>query len=304
MLLPQISDPFEYKRLFAQDSPWLLAVEEIKKRHSLQGQLTRGDKGTHIVFRCQDHWIKLMAPFYKSDMAFEIEGLLAVSQKLSVATPQIIAKGEIEGWAYLVMNHVEGIAIKDIWPKLNESQKSKCAKQMAQTILQIQKIAPGARIKERLPWNHFIRDQYENLEAQLNAKDLEKAWIQGACDFMKQFPLNSFQTSNPSFLHCDFTYDHFLLNDKGEIQSVIDFADAQWGHPEYELVAPAVFILAKQREPLNIFLSTLGYKGGMAQLMAWALLHRFLRLQESFSAEMASLSAGDYPGLTKVVFPD
>ena len=305
-LLPTINSPEHYRELFKNNLIWQPAIQTICERHQLKPEASRSELGSHIVYKAGERWIKLMAPIYHSEMNYEVAGLKSVAGRLSVPTPEIIAQGNLEGWPYIVLTDVPGEAIKYAWKKLDSLKKNQVIKGMAQTIGELARCPAEEIIQNRFSWNEFVTEQYRNCESQQLKKRMPEPWRQQVSSFLKRFELNEFMTSRPVFLHCDLTYDHFLVMD-GKISGIIDMADCQWGHAEYELAAPCVFVLKGDRDGLRLFLQECGYthldQRFSEKLLAWCLLHRYFGMYGFFKTEMDSCVPGDFSQLAQKVFP-
>jgi hygromycin-B 7''-O-kinase len=248
-LLPEIRDRRHYAEIFTKDGIWTPAIQKLADQLGLQGPLHRGVRSSHIVYRIGDSWIKLIAPMFAQDGVFEIAALNSVRGKLSVATPKILDQGEREGWVYLLLSHLPGERIGDLWRFLSPDEKILRARQMARATREIHHCTPDADLCRRGDWNSFIRDRHRNLVNHHQFKNLEKGWIEALPNFMAKFSENEFFTADPRMLHADLTWDHFLVEreNRSSPGGLIDFADSRLGHPEYDLPATLAFILKGER---------------------------------------------------------
>jgi hygromycin-B 7''-O-kinase len=311
LVLPQIKDRNHYKALFADNRHWDPAIAYLIEKHHLTGEVKRGVLGSHIVYRVGDCWIKLMAPIFAADMAFELSGLRTVEGRLSVSTPRIMAEGELEGWAYVILSHVDGEAIRNVWPKLDDDQKKTLTEQIATITRELSACRPDAVIEKRFNWNEFIQKQYDDCEIHQRKMDLPATWLSRLRPFLATFEGREFQTSHPVFLHADLTFDHFLVTTEKQprISGLIDMADCQVGHFEYELVAPAVFLFSGKKTFLRHYLLQCGFSESQLnqrfseKLLVWSILHRYFSLIGYYKAEMDSCRPGDFSALAKKIFP-
>ena len=311
LVLPQIIDRDHYKILFKVDSHWEKAIHFLQNKYQLKGQFARGVLGSHIVYRVGDCWIKLMAPIFAHDMPFELSGLRAVDGRLGVATPKIIAEGILEGWPYVILSHVPGEAIRNVWPTFSLDQKLALADQMAKVVVNMSACPSDDVIIKRFQWNEFIAAQFTDWETHQKRKGLYENWLKAVPHFLQKFSIEDFQCEKTVFLHSDLTFDHFLvsLDSTPKISGVIDMADCQVGHFEYELVAPCIFIFKGQKQLLRRFLIGCGFTEEILnqrfaeKLLAWALLHRYFSFITYFQEEMAHTAAGDFSALAAKVFP-
>jgi|GEM_PF-5747013 hygromycin-B 7''-O-kinase len=309
--LPEIKDRDHYKILFQENHHWENAVKHLVKKYNLSGVVKRGVLGSHIVYRVGDTWIKLMAPLFSQDMAFEISGLRVVDGKLSVKSPKVVAEGNLEGWPYVILSHIEGNPIRDVWSQFDLNQKTVLAGQIAKVTKEISTCKVDKVIEQRFVWNDFILKQYEFCKEQQRKKQLPESWLDHVNSFLQSFRIDEFQTQSEVFLHADLTFDHFLVTngDQPRISGIIDMADCQVGHFEYELVAPAVFIFKGNRTLLRHYLMNCGFSEDQLnqkfskKLLAWSILHRYFSLVSYFKEEMNECTPGDFSTLAEKVFP-
>lgn len=310
-LLPKIQNPQEYSILYKENTLWDTVIEHIARHRDLNGSIQRSPLGSHIVYRIGEYWIKLMAPIYAEDMKYEINGLRAIAGKLSVATPVILFEGDIESWKYIVMSHVEGQPVRHIWKDLSPKDKLSLAEQMARIISEIGRCESNSEIQNRFSWNDFIHNQYERIESVHRAKGLPEDWVSGVKGFIQSASLSDFQIQQPILMHADLTFDHFLisLDPAPQVSGIIDMADCQVGHPEYEILVPCCFIFKGDKEVLRHFLKSCGFQDSQLnhelsyKFMRWAILHRYCVLQKIFAKEMETCEAGDFHQLAEMIFP-
>lgn len=313
-LLPQINSPEHYRELFKNNLIWEPAIKSICETHQIyyggSQSLRRSESGSHIVYKAGPYWIKLMAPVYQKEMLYELAGLKSVTGRLSVKTPEVIGEGWLEGWPFVILTDVPGEAIKSVWPKLNRQDQATVIKTMAMTIKEIAACPTDDLVKKRFAWNEFISEQYRKCETLQIQKPMPDAWLKNLKEFINEFSIQEFETSKPQFLHSDLSYDHFLIDSKSRLllSGIIDLADCQWGHPEYELAAPCVFIFKNDREALRLFLKEWGIDHPnhrlSKKLLAWCLLHRYFSNFSTFlKAEMDQCRPGSFSDLANLVFP-
>ena len=311
-LLPSIRNDEHFSELFSNDALWKPAIDQIALDHGLVGNPIRGRRGSHIVYRVGDKWIKLMAPIYAKDMAYEIEGLKIVQDKINFVTPKIVAEGKLESWPYVLLTHVEGERIGDIWKDLSLENQITLAEEIAEATHSIGKLHATRFIEERGDWNEFIQTRLQNAFAHHKKKNLDDVWVQNLEEFIKQFSVSEFTLEQPCFMHADLTYDHFLIKNEGglwKLNGVIDFADCRKGHPEYEMIASLVFLFKKNSKVLRAYLLKIGISEAninrrfSEKLLAWTILHLFSNLNNYFSDEMKQFPNGDFKALAALVFP-
>lgn len=310
-LLPSVKNSEQYNLLFKNDQIWLSAIHHIVEKHKLKGTITRGVKGSHIVYRVGNVWIKLMAPIYAKDFVFEIAGLESVYGQLEVATPKIIHSDRLEDWPYVVMTHVDGLRIGDIFFDLDLDQQVQLATKLGAVTKQLRAVEFDARLLSRGKWDEFISHQFDSVFKNHEMKKMNASWLPGLVEFMQAFKISQFTMDRPVFLHSDLTWDHFLVskvNGQWQVNGLIDFADCQVGHPEYELAATSAFLLKGRQKALSCYLEATGLFDQInhqvsEKLLAWTLLHLYSDLKNYFVKEMDQVKNGDFRSLARLVYP-
>lgn len=308
-LLPIVNTREQYRELFKINSMWEPAIKSICEIHKLDLNVVRSELGSHIVYKAGPYWIKLMIPMYETEMIYEVAGLKSVAGRLSVETPLIIGEGKIDGCPYIILTDVPGEPIKTAWRKLKNQDQIKIIKAMAQTMKELALCPTNELVEKRSNWNEFVTDQFLNCEEQQIKKQMPEAWLKCLKAFLKKFSLQEFTTDRPVFLHSDLTYDHFLIETNNEVKlsGIIDMADCQVGHVEYELAAPTVFVLRGNREGLQLLLKECGHQKldqrFSEKLLVWCLIHRYFGFSNFFKADMELCQPGDFSALATRVFP-
>ena len=79
--------------------------------------------GSNLVGGVGDAVIKLFAPFDEGYRITEQRTLEFLKGKLGVATPEVRARGELEGWSYLVMGRIPGQPLSMVWDRVEEGER-------------------------------------------------------------------------------------------------------------------------------------------------------------------------------------
>ena len=312
LYLPIVANADHYSQLFPQNSLWEPAILHLAKKHKLPGEPRRASTGSHIVYRVGDYWIKLMAPLFAKDIAFEVGGLNSIKGRVSVAVPLILAQGVLEGWSYIILSHVTGDRVGEVWPGLSPSQKTDLARHIGQITLELQACAADPVLKLRGDWTEFIRSRLRDVVAHHQSKKMDPLWLAGLPAFMGRFKEEEFVGDKEVFLHADLTRDHFLVGQRDGrpvVSGVIDLADCRVGLSEYDIPATAAFIFMKEPASLREYLQGLGYKEDQLnqrmseKLMAWTCLHLYSDLKNYFSHDTPLHTPGDFASLAYSVFP-
>src|SRR5436190_23457539 len=104
-----VSTSAAYHAVAHDTALWLPAVQVVAERHRLTGELRRPDNGSNVVFHVGEACVvNLFAPIFAGEHRTERALLAHVAGRLPVATPEILADGELEGWPYLVLSRIAG----------------------------------------------------------------------------------------------------------------------------------------------------------------------------------------------------
>ncbi|MGB9178510.1 MAG: aminoglycoside phosphotransferase family protein [Pyrinomonadaceae bacterium] len=262
--LPVITDPTDYERHF-RDDIWQQAAETICARHRLSYKsVRRSPLGENIIFFVDERYvIKIYAPF-RAQYGREQAALeFAQTAKLSVKTPAVVHTGEIEGWPYLVMTHLAGVPMREVWAGLEARQRFEIVSRLGVAMRELHAYpAPLSEVALNRDWHQFIEQKAgESVERQ-RACGANAEWIESLPAYiaarMKQLPAEF----RPVLLHGDVHPGNVLLVEKDgrwRVSGLFDFGDSFCGFREYEFVAPGVLMVQGRRELQREMLMAYGY---------------------------------------------
>jgi len=230
-ILPGLSDPDEYVKLYGEDDLWRPAIEVICRRHKITiDRLERAELGTHIVFKTGNRVVKLFSPFWKEQYAVEVACLKNLTD---LPVPQIDQVGEIEGWPYMIVSVVEGLPTRAVWNQLTANQKASVMVELGEFMRRLHDHPSIASLPS--DWTRFLDERIRNLSEH---HGLSGDWKRWALNHVKPLSTRSQRTV---VLNCDLTSDHVFLVKRDEqwrLSAIIDFGDAMMGPPYYEFIAP------------------------------------------------------------------
>jgi hygromycin-B 7''-O-kinase len=231
------------------------------------------------------HLVKLFPPLWAEEQTVERAALQHVAGRLSVATPEVVAAGELEGWSYLVLTRVSGAPLAARWAGLAPKARARAARRAGEIVAEHHALElPGAGVPAP-PWADFVAERAERARAWLAASAASRGWADALPGFLAPL-LPALVSAPPVFLNADVTEEHLLLaaDDSGDVVGLVDLADAMVGAREYDLVSFALFLGGTP--PLREFLAGAGVTRSelgpelAARLVAWSLLHRYANLDE------------------------
>ncbi len=274
-MLPPVPSIEEYRALRHDTGAQRRAMIAIAERHGLSAsELRPFDRGTHLVWHTKRSVLKVFVPLWPEDAEVEVS-LLRHLTGAQIRVPQLEHVGEIDGWPYVVMSHLEGEPIVEVWPRSSPSERVSFARQMGETMARLNdlptaglehlQIDQDALVAERLP--ALCEDQRDRG----GDDELEAALLRFVT------PLPELVSAEPVLLHADLTSDHFLVRG-GRIVGLIDFADAFVGPWTYELAAPACYLTRGDEAAERGMLEGRGVEPTrelLRSLRAWCVLHRY-----------------------------
>lgn len=287
-LLPEVPDEATFTRLRGDPQIWLPAIRTICARHGLDADQAFAERtGSNVLFQVAGGpWIKLFLPLWPGDHLRERAGLRAATGIADLAVPHVLHEGELEGWQYLVLSHVEGRAIGTVWPDLDPSTRVELAQQAGALFRRLHDRAePAAFAPIQEDWPSYARALRADAVMRQTGYGLDPAWAGALAEFVAALP--PMDTGSEVVLHADVTDEHLFLDKRDgrwAITGLIDFGDAMVGDLAYEFAAPLVFLCQRQPRVQRALLEGYGFTPNELtpafgqRLVAWALLHRWGRI--------------------------
>lgn len=290
-LLPDVPDVDAYRAVRGDPAVWLPAFEVICARHGIDaGDLYAERSGTNMVFRAgHGPWLKLFAPLWAEDFVRERTSLAAVASDEWLALPQLLHEGEIEGWPYLVLSHLEGRAIGAVWPALDREERVDLARQVGALLQRLHAVDVRACAPIHDDWPAWVNEQRAVCVERQRGYGLEPDWVRELEVRVAALPALLDPEDAPVFLHADVTDEHVFVErreGRWRVTGLIDFGDAMVGDRLYEFAAPLVFMSQRQPQVQRALLAGYGWDADrvaptmIQRMVGWCLLHRYGRIQE------------------------
>lgn len=307
VLLPALADKAEYLAVFRDDEVWRPALRVIGERHGLaSAALRRASGGSHVVYLGETEVVKLYAPLFPDDFAAEQRMLEHVAGQLPIATPRIIATGELEAWPYLVMTRLSGQPLDELWPALAPAERRRLLATIGELAAAVHALPllPGED-EPATSWAELVTTRKRRLAHKHAADGLGPAWIEDIERTVASLPALD-RPAALACLHTDMQGGNLLARRVGErieLSGLFDFGDAMIGAREHELIAPAAFMAAEVAGGLRALLCGYGYLDPerdeqlIARLTGHLLLQRYcslpylLRRLDDPPSDLASLLA-------------
>lgn len=186
--------------------------------------------------------LKIFPPVYRNQYVSESAALHQLSGRLSVSTPDILAEGEGDGWSWLIMTRMTGVAGSSVWPELDDNAKEIILADAGRTIAEVHAMPVGRLEHVRLSWPDFIRKQVDGCVEKHRGQGFPERFLDElgvlASNAVNVIPLHAANV----ILTGDWIPQNFLLSDatgNWRVSGVIDFGDVRTGWGEYDLLAPS-----------------------------------------------------------------
>ena len=169
-------------RELAPPEHWRKAAREILRREGLAaGDLVPFATGSDVVWGDGRSVVKLSTPRWSDAIAWEERVLHHVHGQLPVATPRCLARGTLDDWPYLVMDHVPGRAIGDVWSRIRHEQRLDLALQIGELTRALHdRTAPP----KSDPWAPF----WKRCQDQARSRSAESALAEQVPSFLERWP--------------------------------------------------------------------------------------------------------------------
>jgi hygromycin-B 7''-O-kinase len=291
-LLPPAGTAAAFDAL-ARDEPRLRAgVDAICARHARElGGATRAapfpDGSLPVYAVGEAAVIKLFPPCHAAECDTESAALAAVAGRLPVATPEVIARGELDGWRYLLMSRLPGESLAARWPRLSPAEQLSLAAALGECITALHALDTAGIAVPRPGWREFLAAQTAGCADRQRARGLPERWAAQVPGFLAEVALEP--PSREVLLHTEIMREHLLVAPDAagapRLSGLFDFEPAMIGAPEYELASVGLFVTCGDPALLRALLRASGHRDDelgrplQRRLLAHALLHRYSNLR-------------------------
>jgi len=262
---------------------------EIIDRHRLpEAPLKLFSEGTNIVFSYGPHTvIKIFPPFHLDQFKSELLVLKHLQGKLSVKTPEVKYEGEIFGWPYIVMSHLNDALLETLWDEMDHDNKIIILQELGALIREVHALPTSGLEDIDCHWKHFIHKQITDCREHHRSVGLPNTLVEKIPSYLAATKDSLVKMEKPVLLTGEYTPMNFLVKQTHgvwHIEGLIDFGDSMLGLPEYDLLGPGAFLIQGDKSLLREFLMSYGYAANALtpalshQLMALMLLHKYSNL--------------------------
>jgi hygromycin-B 7''-O-kinase len=288
----------EYEVARRDDARWRPAARALLARHGVPGEPERLG-GTALVFAAGPRVLKLVPPPWASGLEAERAALEAVAGRLGLSTPEVVAAGREDDWAYLVTTRLPGRPLDEVWPRLDPSARARAAGDVGEALARLHALTPP-RAEALTPpggWPAFLEERAATTLSRQRALGLaapDLAALEAALPGLLSAALAA--AAGPAvLLHTEIGPGHVLCDDAGVPRGVLDFGDALAGPRAYDLVAAGVFVARGDAALFARLARAAGTAPDPGVLLAFTVLHRYAHLpwylRETGARDLAGLAA-------------
>lgn len=272
---PDADDEEDFDAVARDEVALGAGVRALCEALGVRAEPARYPGGSLPVYALDDLVLKLFPPVHVEEMPVESGVLAAVHGRLPVPTPGVHAAGTFERWGYVLMDRMPGVPLAACWSGLGPAERDSIAAQLGEAIAALHAV-PVPAIEDWWPqdWAEFVADQVSGCAGRHRGLGLAPEWVAQIPDFLAGVPLGG---ERPVLLHTEILDEHLLVAD-GRLSGLIDFEPAMRGAPEYDFVAPAVFLADGDARFYGRMLRAYGIEPDRElrrRLTAWTLLHYY-----------------------------
>ncbi len=209
--------------------------------------------------------------------------VLAALESTPVPAPALRARGQRDGWRYVVMQRLPGRLWSDVDAALTDRDHIGLARQLGRLTASLHATKTPFDWPGR-DWSRFEARQRAGAAARQRRLGLETRWVDQIEPFLAASPM----PAEPHvLLHTELMRQHVFVQraERGwTVSGIFDFEPARIGPASYDLASIGLFVAAGDARLMHAFLDGYGLPAAdrdsalQRRCMAWALLHQYSHL--------------------------
>lgn len=288
-LQPSLARPLDrqhyWQTVYRQPlADWLPVIEHICQRHQLAAPgWERFALGRNIVFGNATLVLKLSQPDWAFEIPREADALQFVYGRLPVATPELIATGELDGWAYLIQRRLPGDLLRVRRADLPHRVQVALAEQQGALMAALHQL-PVDRAPATLAfdWGAMLTEQQAECEQEMRTADVPSALLADLAAYLAQAEALLAADDPAVILHGDLDAINLLVEERNgqwQITGLVDWGDVKLGPLAHDFISPGIHSYRGQRELLQAWYAGYGLRAEqrtvafMHNIMARSLLY-------------------------------
>lgn len=301
MIFPLIHTEDEFTRWASQEAAREQTLHSFLRHVGVQpSALAPIPGGTNLLYALgQGRVLKLCPPPFAQDAQVELALLQAGGlASLGLEAPRLLEHGQVEGWSWMVMTRLEGVCGWDAWEVMDRQERRRAARALGAWVQAFYRDAsvqaaqvPAGRRSWEATWTWL----HQGMVEKHRRSGASQAWLERLGPALEGWT----SRGTPRLVHADLHPGNLLFRESEQgwvLTGVVDFADATWAPPLYDLAAPALFLSQGDAVILDLLAEAFdGAPCGVAEAWRWILLHQFSGLgwcvKESGLGEEGSMEA-------------
>jgi hygromycin-B 7''-O-kinase len=185
-MLPPVGAENAFAAVCQDEAALRPGVEQLCRRLGVDvASLTRFEAGSRPVYAVGDLVLKLFPPTDLAGCRVEAGVLDAVRGKVPVLTPRVHAVGEHDGWGYVLMSRLPGVALDTVWGRISGRDRDVLAVQLGGTIAVLHQLPPP-EIPGWWPadWPTFVARRRAECVSEQRSLGLPEPWAAQLAGFL------------------------------------------------------------------------------------------------------------------------
>jgi hygromycin-B 7''-O-kinase len=231
--------------------------------------------------------LKLYAPYDRGEAEREARFLDVLDGRLPVATPKLHARGELDGWGYVLMGRLSGELLVTACSRVERDELRALATDLGVALRTLHGIRDERLAADRVDWRALVDERRRSTLALQEKRGLSPQWLEQIPDFLAEECPRLEGAAPESPLHTEVMREHLFVERRSgtwALSGLFDFEPSIVGPVEYEFSAVGLFVACGDRELFRDVLSAYGYgeheldHAFERRVLAYALLHRYSNL--------------------------
>lgn len=251
--------------------------------------------GDAFVFVGVDQVVKLYPPRLRIHHLAEEAARGHARAALGDLVPAALETGAIEGWSYTLMQRAPGEILGVVWPRLDRAARSRLTVDIGAALRALH----GRPVDDELiqgDWPRFVEWRRAMCVPRQRQLGVDGSWLRALPAYLADIA----PPPRIALVHGDVGPGNLLVravDGRFGLSGIIDFGQARLGDPLYDLVAPGVAILGRERDLLPDLLQGYGPVSASA-LLRLAFLHEWAKV-----GDVLPPHTGDWPAVERAVWP-
>jgi hygromycin-B 7''-O-kinase len=279
-MLPIVTTVAELDALRARPDVWRPEVSALLGTLGFpDASLADLGGGNLVVAVGGDHVLKLGPIAFERELRGEQSALPIVANRLPVATPIVLASGEIPGWLYVLTTRIPGNIAKTCWADVPLEAKESISFGIGRGLAALHALPVPKTGPLAIDWNAWLERETRECPARQARWGVPLHLVEQMPDCIERAELGR---SPVVLCHGDVHDENVMLvnheRDGWQLSGIIDFGDSLSGDAVFDLVTPALLVARGERVLFRALLRGYGVEltpSLHARLVAYSILHRW-----------------------------